>query len=74
MDNREMEKKELNPEKLNQVAGGLSRRDARKTAGCRHINKTRTGNEKEDRFFIFWSIHKYEYHCADCGQNIWLSE
>jgi len=32
------------------------------------------GNEKEDSFFVFWSIHKYEYYCEDCKNKIWLSE
>ena len=71
MDNNE--KKELNPEELDQVAGGRRRKDGLGPR-CQHEHKTRTGNEKEDSFFIFWSRHKYEYHCQDCGQNIWLTE
>ena len=75
MDNKEMEK--LNMEELDQVAGGSGsswRKHIKKVPICPHTNKTRTGNEKEDSFFIFWSKHKYEYYCPDCGQNIWLSE
>ena len=71
MDNKKM--KELNPEELDQVAGGI-RRGARSGSHCQHEHKTRTGNEKEDSFFIFWSRHKYEYYCQDCEQNIWLTE
>ena len=72
MDNKETNK--LNPEELDQVAGGLSRRDARKIRACPHTNKLKTGNEKEDSFLIFWSIHKYEYYCPECKQMIWLPE
>ena len=75
MDNKEMEK--LNAEELDQVAGGngsLWRKHVKKAQICPHTNKTRTGREKEDSFLIFWSIHKYEYCCPDCGLNIWLPE
>ena len=71
MDNKEMEK--LSTKELDQVAGGR-RRDAGLGPRCQHEHKIRTGNEKEDSFFIFWSRHKYEYHCQDCEQNIWLTE
>ena len=72
MDNKEMEKKKLNPEELDQVAGGR-RRDAGLGPRCQHEHKFRTGNEKEDSFFIFWSRHKYEYYCPDCKMTLWGS-
>ena len=73
MDNRETDKLDL--KELNQVAGGhaTNPRHIRQTV-CPHTNKTKTGREKEDSFLIFWSIHKYEYCCPDCGANLWLPE
>ena len=73
MENKE--KKELNPEELDQASGGhIAFRHSEARSHCRHEHKTRTGNEKEDSFFVFWSRHKYEYYCQDCEQNIWLTE
>ena len=66
----------MNTEELDQVAGGhaVNPRNITRTSVCPHTNKTRTGREKEDSFLLFWSIHKYEYNCPDCGQNLWLPE
>lgn len=39
---------------------------------CR--NKYRTGNEREEPFFIFWSRHMKEYYCPDCKSTWWEHE
>ena len=64
---------ELSKDELEQASGGNAhlRKSGRKRFQCHHPNKVRTGNEKEDDFFIFWSRHKYEYTCPDCGSTIW---
>ena len=71
MDNRKMKK--LNRKELDQIAGGCRRRGADRGLRCRHEHKIRTGNEKEERFFRYWSRHKYEYYCPDCEATFWES-
>ena len=71
----DMEKKALKPEELDKVAGGGGRRrDYSGGNQCRHDHATRTGKEREDSFFVFWSKHQYEYSCPDCKATFWRSE
>ena len=68
--------KELNTEQTEQVFGGLICRDAEPvlTDRCKHRNKVKTGDDREDSRFIFWSKHQYEYTCPDCGKTFWVDE
>ncbi len=34
----------------------------------------KTGNEKEESYFIFWSKHMKEYKCVHCGRTVWEHE
>ena len=70
----DMEKKALNTEELDKVAGGGGRRRVHVISKCRHEHATRTGKEREDSFFVFWSKHQYEYFCPDCKESFWQSE
>ena len=74
MDNKKMEKKDLNPEALDQVAGGKRRGVRKKEDKCHHPHKVRTGNEREKDIFFFWSRHQFEYRCPDCGETFWMGE
>ena len=41
---------------------------------CEHPCRRKTGEEREDPRFIFWSQHQYEYICPDCGKIWWKNE
>ena len=72
MDNKELN--ELNPDELDQVAGGRYRVKHKNPFGCPHTNKVRTGNQQEEPVFYFWSKRQYEYTCPDCGKIWYISE
>ena len=60
---------------MSQVAGGDKCRDIQHSRqGCQHLRKERTGNEREDSYFVFWSKHQYEYRCVYCGATFWVTE
>lgn len=40
-----------------------------------HLTKSyRTGREKEEPVFFFWSQHMIEYYCPDCQQSWWVEQ
>ena len=41
---------------------------------CDHVDSYRTGAQREDSRFIFFSQHQFEYHCSICGENFWRDE
>ena len=75
--------KELNVDELAMAAGGDGKEDAasdeawRLDTYCLGIEENgvhqmvRTGEHREDPFFIFWSKGYDEYRCARCGHIIW---
>ena len=67
-------KQELSPDELDQAAGGKYRIKISNPFGCQHLKKVRTGNEREEPVFHFWSKHQYEYTCPDCGKTWYISE
>ena len=76
MDNRAMEKKELNPEEMDQAAGGFrfKTKNPYKNFPCVHPHKTKTGREREDSRYLVFSQHQFEYVCPDCGKKFWADE
>ena len=73
---------ELSPEELEQVAGGISPGDeyndtdeAAEYCGGDYANGphqwVKTGNQREDPFFIYWTRTAYEYRCSKCGATKW---
>lgn len=75
---------ELSPEDLEQVAGGFGPGDeyndtdeAFEYCGGDYANGphewVRTGNQREEPFFIFWTRTAYEYRCTKCGATKWES-
>ncbi len=65
-------KMELNLEQIEQVTG--ARRKWEKGRNCDPMHRVKTGNDREDSRFIFWSQHQYEYLCLDCGHTYWVDE
>ena len=65
-------KMELNQEQMEQVTG--ARRKWEKGRNCDSTHRVKTGNDREDSRFIFWSQHQYEYLCLDCGHTYWVDE
>ena len=41
---------------------------------CDNNDAYRTGAQREDSRFIFFSQHQFEYHCLICGENFWKDE
>ena len=68
----ETKKMELNQEQMEQVTG--ARRKWIKGGNCDSTHRVKTGNDREDSRFIFWSQHQYEYLCLDCGHTFWVDE
>lgn len=68
----ETKKMELNQEQMVQVTG--ARRKWIKGGNCDSTHRVKTGNDREDSRFIFWSQHQYEYLCLDCGHTYWVDE
>ena len=70
----------LSADDLDDVAGGTcftagTPSQQRKWSCPAHCqNAYRTGNEKEDPFFIYWSRHMKEYYCPDCHETWWEHE
>ena len=67
-------KRELSMDEMDRVAGGMDPvmiKDARK---CQHLDRVKTGREREDSRFYFWSQHQYEYICNKCGKTFWVDE
>ena len=56
------------------ATGGIIDAPLKVKYACDHDNSVRTGKEREDSRFFFWSKHQHEYHCNDCGLNIWYDE
>ncbi len=69
----ETEKKELDQEVLDNTEGGALYPDGIGDK-CKHPNAVKTGAEREDSRFIFWSQHQYQYYCPDCKKYIWKDE
>ena len=63
-----MKIEELTQEQMEQISGG------KKTNRCHHPHKYKTGNQREDSRFIFWSQHQFEYFCPDCERTFWTDE
>ena len=70
----------LNPDQLDNVDGGTcftaGSYDYNRALFCptTHANAYRTGNEREDSIFFFWSRHQIEYHCSDCNYTWWVTQ
>ncbi len=69
----EQRAEDLNMKELDDVAGGALYPDGFGNT-CKHTNKVKTGAEREDSRFIFFSQHQYQYYCNDCKQYIWVDE
>ena len=65
---------ELNLNEMEMMNGGLIDSPLKVIGVCEHDHTVRTGREREDSRFFFWSKHQHEYHCNDCGLNIWYDE
>ena len=70
MDKEMNNTRELNMDEMDRVAGGVSSM----VTNCPHTNRVKTGREREDSRFIFWSQHQYEYLCKDCQETFWVDE
>ena len=76
--------RELNEDELERAAAGDGKEDAESEEAwlrdtyCHGQYENgehqfvRTGNHREDPFFIFWSKGYDEYQCAKCGHIIWI--
>ncbi len=69
----EEEKKRLENEEMDNITGGALYPDGIGNQ-CNHPNKYKTGAEREDSRFVFWSQHQYQYYCPDCQHYIWVDE
>ena len=72
-----MEKcKELSTEKMEKVTGGSVYPDGMQPLfdKCEHEHKVKTGAQREDSRWVFFSQHQFEYYCLDCKKNIWVDE
>lgn len=67
------ESKELEQKELEGFAGGVSL-FRKEHSECDHEGKYRTGAQREDSRFIFFSQHQFEYFCPKCGKKFWLDE
>ena len=67
-------KQELRLEEMEKVSGGMDPTMIKEERKCKHHNRVKTGNEREDSRFIFWSQHQYEYLCTDCQKTFWVDE
>ena len=65
---------ELNMNEMEMVNGGLIDAPLKVNGVCDHDHTVPTGREREDSRFFFWSQHQHEYHCNDCGLNVWYDE
>ena len=64
----------IGTEEMAQVTGGIIDAPLKVKGVCDHDHTVMTGNEREDSRFFFWSQHQHEYHCNDCGLNIWYDD
>ncbi len=69
----EEDRKEMQKEELDEIAGGALYPDGIGNR-CQHPAKVKTGAEREDSRFIFFSQHQFQYYCPDCKQYIWVDE
>ncbi len=69
----EENRQELDKEELKEAAGGALYPDGIGDK-CKHPNKQRTGAEREDSRFFFWSQHQFQYYCPDCKKTFWRDE
>ena len=69
-----MNRNQIGTEELALAAGGLVDGPVNVGWACDHDHTVRTGIEREDSRFFFWSKHQHEYHCNDCGLNIWYDD
>ncbi len=69
----EENKNQLENEELENVTGGALYPDGIGDP-CKHTNKVKTGNEREDSRFFFFSQHQFEYYCPDCKKTFWVDE
>ncbi len=68
-----MKNEKLTEEELEKVTGAALYPDGIGSS-CKHIHKHRTGAEREDSRFIFFSQHQYQYFCDDCQKYVWIDE
>ena len=61
----------LDDDDLENVSGGIRTVFPDK---CKHENKVRTGRERDDSYYIFWTAHYVEYECTECGYKMWIDE
>ena len=64
MENKE-EMNELKAEALEAANGGLRGARMGRKNQCMHAGKYRTGAQREERRWIFWSQHQFEYYCPE---------
>ena len=67
MNHQEVSSQELQNVNGGNVAGGSF-------MGHKHTKGSRTGREREDSRWIFFSQHQYEYICSECGEKFWADE
>lgn len=71
---------EMDLDDLDEVAGGTAIVAGTKYATTalfcpnHHKGMARTGNQREDSRFIWWSQHQWEYRCPTCGYTRWNDE
>ncbi len=77
-DDKEMETtKALNQEALEQISGGgvdMTHLVTCKSNQCMHPHEYKTGEQREDERWIFFSQHQFEYICPDCKETNWYDE
>ena len=75
---KEMETtKALNQEALEQISGGgvdMTHLVTCKSNQCMHPHEYKTGEQREDERWIFFSQHQFEYICPDCKETNWYDE
>lgn len=69
--------KALNQEALEQISGGgvdMTHLVTCKSNQCMHPHEYKTGEQREDERWIFFSQHQFEYICPDCKETNWYDE
>ena len=67
--------RELNPDKLEQFSGSDMDITHLGSCGvCMHEGMYKTGAQREDPRWLFFSQHQFEYYCPKCKETIWVDE
>lgn len=64
----------IKDEALEKVTGGSLYLGGVPFRVCKHDHKNRTGGERADSRWIWWSQHQFQYFCPECKKMFWEDE